>query len=152
MPLLSVADVLALHAAAISLRLGRAVLLEGVPPHLVAVIPDAESKSEQVLVDLHALNNAGRLIDGSVPLLTWLTTAAHLAKTSPQSSVFLEALSKVNAVPPPTPSYRDAATRALAEALARERTRKQALEAAGVSVEEVNQRILELRRKLRTGG
>ena len=149
----------AVHRAAVSAGLDRRSLLAGVSVSFSRSIAGAASESEQIHVDLHAMNDAGRLRDGTVPLVQWLEAAVNLAAQRSEGRVFEDALREVRAALSrgaepgyPSPNYRDEATRALGVELERERSRKRTLEAAGVSTEAVSQRILEIRRKLREGG
>ena len=147
------------HSAALSAGLDRRSLLAGVSAAFSRSIAGAASESEQIHVDLHAMNGARRLRDGSVPLVQWLKAAVSLAAQRAEGRVFEEALrdarTALSGSPEPghpTPKYRDEATRALGVELEQERARKRALEAAGVSAAASTQRILELRRRLREGG
>jgi hypothetical protein len=59
----------------------------------MAVLADA-TPSAQHLSDLHELNRAGRLTDGSVPLISWLKTAVRLAGPRSERSTFEVALTE----------------------------------------------------------
>ena len=155
MALLPKNKILILHTAALSAGLDRASLLAGISYSFSQAIPTMPSPSAQLLVDLHYVNDAGSLTDGSVPLITWLETAAQLAGPRRERRVFDAALAMVTEAdlePAPVPSYRDPTTRELGGELERERARKRALEAVGAPTVAVSQRILEIRRKLREGG
>lgn len=80
-------DILTLHQTVTSLALDRDALLSGLPPALVANLPRARRLSEQLLIDLHALNDLEPLSDGSVPLHRWLQNALAVAAPSPRSRV-----------------------------------------------------------------
>jgi serine/threonine-protein kinase len=54
--------------------------------------------------------------------------------------------------PPPVPAYRDAAIKALSERIEHARARRATLFEAGLSIEDLDREILELRRQLRDGG
>ncbi len=90
MPLVPHADILALHAAAIACghAARRSTLLGGIDPHLVAGLPAARDPLSQLLSDLGALNDLGKLPDGSTPLLIWATNAAALAGPRSEAAVF----------------------------------------------------------------
>jgi len=104
MPLLSLEDLHALHAAAVGARLAesRATLLAGIDAVFIASLPVRSSPSEQVLSDLDALSQTGALADGSVPLLAWLQNAAHLAGAQVQATVFARAHAEITARRPPS--------------------------------------------------
>ncbi len=84
-----------LHAAVISVGLDRRALLSGIHAAFVASLPISSSPSAQILSDLAQLNSVEQLSDGSVPLLEWLRTAAHLAGPRKEGRVFEEASSLV---------------------------------------------------------
>jgi hypothetical protein len=79
-----------LHRAAISAGLAdrRAALFAGVDPAFVATIPDVETPSAQLLVDLDAMNTAGELTDGSRPVRAWLRNAIQLSGKRREGAVF----------------------------------------------------------------
>jgi hypothetical protein len=81
MGLVTEEDVLEAHCAAVAMRLGdsRTALLGGIRPDFVAGMPLETSPAAQLLSDLHSLNEAGPLVDGTVPLATWLLNALTLA-------------------------------------------------------------------------
>jgi hypothetical protein len=87
-------DILQLRAAVLSARLGdsRLGLVAGISPEFVATLPVANGPGEQVLTDLDALNSAGALLDGSVPLQTWLANAVDLCGGRQEETVFSKAL------------------------------------------------------------
>jgi hypothetical protein len=91
--------VLELHAAAMSAGLTRAGLLVGIHPGFVASLRIGSSPSEQLLLDLAAINGVERLTDGSVPLRAWLGNAVSLLAGRPESQVFAEALRLVGGEP-----------------------------------------------------
>src|SRR5262245_40621544 len=133
MPLLSHAEILRLHAAIVSMGRDRVALLGGLDPTFVAGLPAARDPSGQILSDLHELNRAERLTDGSVPLRTWLETAVQLAGPRVEAAVFREALAYLAAPPGDrrhTPRYQDETIRAASERLEDARARKQALKEA----------------------
>jgi tetratricopeptide (TPR) repeat protein len=90
MPLLEYAVILELHEAAIAAGLSRSreALIAGLDLGFVAGIRGAPSPAEQLLVDLHALNEAGARADGRGPLGIWLANAARLAGPRSQAAVF----------------------------------------------------------------
>lgn len=73
-------EILQVRAAVISARLSesRASLLAGLPVEFVASLAHAAAPGEQVLVDLDVMNTVGALVDGSIPLITWLSNAVAL--------------------------------------------------------------------------
>lgn len=79
MPLLDDAVIRELQKAALSAGLAqsRAALLAGIDRVLVAGLQSAASPAAQLPVDRHALNEAGVLPDGKVPLGIRLTNAAQ---------------------------------------------------------------------------
>lgn len=99
-----------LHAAVISVGLDRRALLSGIHAAFVASLPLSSSLSAQFLSDLAQLNSVEQLSDGSVPLLEWLRTAAHLAGPRKEGRVFEEAsslvtrASRAKSVEPPRPT------------------------------------------------
>ena len=93
-------EILKLRAAVISARLsgGRGGLVAGIPAEFVASLPDAKAAGEQVLTDLDALNTAGALANGSVPLVIWLSNAIALSGGRQEARVFEEALERCRGV------------------------------------------------------
>jgi hypothetical protein len=89
-------EILRLRAAIISARLGnsRTALLAGIDAALIASLPNASAPGDHILTDLDALNEAGTLREGSVPLVTWLSNAAALAGERTELDVFEEALER----------------------------------------------------------
>ena len=83
-------EMLELRAAVISARLtgSRLALLAHVLPEFIATLPVAPAPGEQVLMDLDALNTAGELTNGSVPLFIWLSNAVALAGGRQEETVF----------------------------------------------------------------
>lgn len=94
MAILQHKQLLRLHKAVVSARLtsNRATLLVGVDRSLVASLPIASDPAAQILSDLGALNQAGRLRDGNVPLRIWIRNALQLAEPLGEASVLDEAL------------------------------------------------------------
>lgn len=87
--------VLEVHGATLEAGLTRDSLLSGLSPAFVASIPRVSTPAGQLLKDLETLCQAGMLLDGTVPLRTWLLNAEHLAGPRRQAAVFrrvLEAL------------------------------------------------------------
>lgn len=93
-------DILELQQAAISARItaNRSVLLVGLPADFVASLPQAAAPGAQVLADLDAINAAGTLADGTVPLAVWLRNALALAATREETAVFRRALGRLSGV------------------------------------------------------
>lgn len=86
-----------LRAAVVSAHLtgSRQALLAHISAEFTATLPVSKVPGEQVLMDLDALNKAGTLIDGSVPLATWLKNAVPLCGGRQQAGVFSEALARI---------------------------------------------------------
>ena len=119
MPLLAEALIRELYEAAIAAGLARCreALMAGIDGRFVAGIGTASSPAAQLLVDLHALNDAGALEDGKVPLGIWLANAAQLAGPRIQAAVFARARDGLSvgrssftspatgSSPPPAPSF-----------------------------------------------
>jgi hypothetical protein len=108
MPFLDQTTILALHAAALSADLSRSrdALLVGIDARFIASLALASSPGTQLFLDLGALNAAGSLTDGTVPLHIWLTNAAHFAGRRREGAVFARARDQVmsNAPAPESPS------------------------------------------------
>lgn len=104
MAILDHRQVLRVHKAILSARLGdrRAGLLSGMPAGFVATLPHEAAPADQVLVDVDALNAAGTLADGSVPLLRWLENAVALAGARTETRIFAQALRTVRRTKRPT--------------------------------------------------
>lgn len=123
-------DILGLRAAAITTGLEkmRAALLVGVSPDVIASLSQEATPSEQLLTDLHALNEAGTLTDRTTPLHVWLTNAVALVGHRPEADLFRTTLEGHSifsplSIPPPhsgrlsEPTLRDGAhARVLASA------------------------------------
>src|SRR5262245_7296536 len=92
--ILSPKQVLLVHRIAVATPIAadRAGLLSRIPAGFVHGLPTASSPAAQLLSDLHELNIAGRLADGSVPLEVWLTNASALLAGVEQVNVVQEAL------------------------------------------------------------
>jgi len=93
--MLSIARLRSLQSVAIQLGLSRETLLAGIDPQLVAVLPNASARSEQLLLDLVELSHAGALTDDSKPLVIWLHNALHLAPLRKEAEVFRNALAEL---------------------------------------------------------
>jgi hypothetical protein len=89
------------YAAAVSTRLvdRRSALLGGIDGGFVAGLPIERAPSDQILSDLNALNAAGKLRDGSLPLAVWLDNATVLAGMQMQAEVFARVREEVCRVP-----------------------------------------------------
>lgn len=96
MALLSHDDILKLHAAVVSAQLAasREVLLVGIDPGIVVGLPTAANRSDQILHDLGALNEARELADGTIPLAAWLRNAIARAGGKTEGAVFSRALER----------------------------------------------------------
>jgi hypothetical protein len=97
--ILSQEQILSLHAAVVSAHLtsGRDTLLGGIERAFADSLPICRDQSSQILSDLHALNAAGQLSDGSVPFVRWLRNALALAGPRSEANVFRDALSTAEA-------------------------------------------------------
>jgi serine/threonine protein kinase len=150
----------------------RDALLAGLNKAFTASLPFAGDRSAQILEDLAAMNQTGRLPDGSLPLETWLENACALTSARTEGEVFRSALNDLltasattaesfsavgdwraitRSLPSP-PSYPDVETRRLSEQLEDAQARKWAIAEVGGSTAEVDEEIRELRRRLREGG
>jgi hypothetical protein len=89
-------DVLALHSAVIRANLAerRRSLLAGIDPVFVAGLSKGEDFGSEILTDIHSMNSAGILVDGSAPLAIWLANAVVLADSGPQGLVLRQALER----------------------------------------------------------
>jgi Effector-associated domain 5 len=95
-PLLEHHELLELHGAVTAAQLtDRPALLVGIDSAFAAGLPVAESSAAQILRDVDALNRAGALADGSVPLAIWLDNAATLAGPRREASVFRKARARL---------------------------------------------------------
>jgi hypothetical protein len=113
MPLLDDAVIRELCDAAIAAGLfrSRGGLLAGIDSTFVAGIDIETSPAVQLKVDLDALNKAGKLSTGKVPLGIWLGNAVQLAGPRSQAEVFARAgdalaalLAAVATAPVPPPA------------------------------------------------
>ncbi len=93
-----------LFKTARSLNLERHVLLSGVPNTFVASLTSHSSPANQLLSDLHALNEAGTLTNNSHPLRTWLKNARNLSELRTEQGVFILALELLDGFNKPVPS------------------------------------------------
>jgi tetratricopeptide (TPR) repeat protein len=87
-------QILSLHAAVVSARLtsSRATLLGGIEPAFADGLPICANQSSQILSDLHGLNAAEPLSDGSVPFRIWLGNALALSGERAEADVFRSAM------------------------------------------------------------
>jgi len=97
MAILSHEEILKVRAAVIVARLGnsRNGLFAGIPPEFASTLPLAATPGEQVLADLDALNHAGTLGDGKVPLCIWLKNAVALVGGRRELAILATALRQV---------------------------------------------------------
>lgn len=88
--LLPYSSILEVHEAALACGLNtlREVLVGGLDRAVVASMPTTSTTAGQILSDLQYLNRLGTLPDGSIPLTSWLATAAALSAKQNESSVF----------------------------------------------------------------
>jgi hypothetical protein len=93
---LSTEAVLALHAAAIRLGLAdrRGALLAGIDPSFVASLRISSIPADQLLSDLHALNDVRQLADGTEPLLQWAQNVIAVVGTGRDTAVFAQLLQR----------------------------------------------------------
>ncbi|MEZ4299248.1 MAG: hypothetical protein R3B70_30135 [Polyangiaceae bacterium] len=96
MPILPSEDIASLHGAVLSAGLAdsRTTLLAGLDPAFVARLPTDDIPANQVSLDLHALNEAGRLKGGAVPLEIWLQNALLVTSGREEEPVFRDALAR----------------------------------------------------------
>lgn len=96
-------EILKLHGAVLSSGLvdSREALLAGVQGNFIAGLASAATPSAQILRDLTALNEAGTLQDGSIPLELWLRNAIQLAGPLTASAIFRKTLNRQFATPQP---------------------------------------------------
>lgn len=94
--MLSREHVHALHKAVTALDIPRESLLAGIPPAFVGTLRDQPSRSQQHLHDLTVMIQAGPLVDGSVPLRTWLSNAVLLSSPRREVAVFEAAIADLD--------------------------------------------------------
>ena len=70
----------------------RTALLASLQPEFRAMLPCEPTPVDQLRSDLHFLNQAGRLTDGSCPLEQWLRAAKQISRFRIQEAVFDHAL------------------------------------------------------------
>jgi hypothetical protein len=75
----------------------RSTMLGGIPHSFVEQLNNKSNNMEQLLGDLNTLRSTGRLIDGSVPLITWLSNAEYVFNPTVQVRVFEQILREVQA-------------------------------------------------------
>lgn len=71
-------------------------LLSGLPNSFTATLSAAESPSARLLQTLHTLNGIPTLVDGTVPLATWLRAAVALTESRIEQRLFHDALDALN--------------------------------------------------------
>jgi hypothetical protein len=108
--LLDQSRILEIHGAALTAGLDLTALRSGLGPALVASLPSGTTPAAQLLIDLNELNRIDA-VDGSVPLRTWLKTAAHLAAVRREAELFLRALDALDSKPALVPEKQPARTR-----------------------------------------
>jgi hypothetical protein len=88
-----------LRETAMSAGLGspgkRDLLLAGIHGAIAGGLKISRAPSDQLLHDLLALNDIGRLADGTVPILIWLENAEAEARPRPQAAIFEAARNEV---------------------------------------------------------
>src|SRR5262245_29349145 len=101
--LLTPDDIRALYGTALDCGLAgaRETLLRSVDAGYVASLHTAASPGAQLLEDLHAMNVAGMLADGSCPLVEWLKNALSITGSRIQAKVFQRALDSLSPPGPP---------------------------------------------------
>jgi hypothetical protein len=87
-----------IYKAAVDAGLHRQALLADLDPAVRAILEQDATVSGQLFMDLQKLNRMGRLLDGSIPLRTWLETAELLAGPQREAKVFKRALAKLELV------------------------------------------------------
>lgn len=80
----------------------RGALLAGMSPAFIASLQVTAISGAQILSDLNALNDAGVLSDGSVPIRVWLKNALTLAGPRKEYAIFLEVLTRSTTLGPET--------------------------------------------------
>ena len=103
MPILPLADIQALHMAAIRIGLQnkRDLLFAGLPPAFVAGLPEFPAPADQLYSDLNQMNaDINRSIVGGVtPLAVWLQNASyHAANWPQQQALFSDTATQVAAI------------------------------------------------------
>jgi hypothetical protein len=73
----------------------RLALFAGIDRRLLGLIPGGSPPNLQILTDLDTLNGVDRLVDGTVPLETWLKNASGLLQAVPERAVLQAALDRV---------------------------------------------------------
>jgi endonuclease G len=83
-----------IHAEALKsgLHNKRALLLAGIPTQYVAGLDVASNPSDQLLIDLDAMNQVGAIVDGVIPLERWLRNAAYATSTIPDRQRYFRQL------------------------------------------------------------
>lgn len=103
MPILPLADIQALHTAAIRIGLQnrRDLLFAGLPPAFVAGLPEFPAPADQLYSDLNQMNaDINRSIVGGVtPFAVWLQNASyHAANWPQQQTLFSDTATRVAAI------------------------------------------------------
>ncbi len=96
MPILDQDDLYLLFEAAVARGLPREALLAGLPPSYVGSLESAKNANGQILQDLQRLNSDEALLDGTVPLRSWLRSAVAQTKVFLEGAVFADGLRKVD--------------------------------------------------------
>jgi transcriptional regulator with AAA-type ATPase domain len=89
--LLSAETLKEVHRAAVDADLDPVALRERIDPKLVAKLVQEGERAQQLWSDLTALDEAGWLEDGTVPLATWLRNAARLSRAAVSHGTFDDA-------------------------------------------------------------
>ncbi|MFV2120716.1 hypothetical protein ACE14D_20660 [Streptomyces sp. Act-28] len=96
---LSREEILAVRDAALDAGLAepavRPLLFDGIMPRYRATLPLLAAPGPQVQSDLVEMNRVERLVDGSVPLETWLRNAVAQTSAAAPAVVFQQALDDV---------------------------------------------------------
>jgi hypothetical protein len=103
-------EILNLHAAVVSANLleSRASLFSGISGDFSKRITSGTNPGDQSLLDLDALNEAGTLENGQMPLAIWLSNARSQTTILKESAVFAAALARCKE--PPADGGRSATT------------------------------------------
>ncbi|MEO5730810.1 MAG: hypothetical protein ABIV93_27705 [Byssovorax sp.] len=89
--------ILELYEETVACGLAREALLGGLDPALVAQLSHVPAPGPQLLCDLYALNRIESLVDGSIPLETWLDNARTMSFPRREATTFTRHLSSLRA-------------------------------------------------------
>ncbi|MFO0590962.1 MAG: hypothetical protein U0441_25690 [Polyangiaceae bacterium] len=86
------------HGVTLGLHERRSGLMAGISQAFTSMLPIVASPSEQLLCDMNALNDAGQLTDGTVPIVQWLRNVLSLMGARKEAGEFERALQLLNPV------------------------------------------------------